>query len=114
MEESVLLLEVGSEALDELSSDEKDAILARYTDAQASVAGMKVFGLLMKKYQPNYRMGKMYENLSDKYEAYRKIYLDYCRNINAGRSKASTGEQDYPLRKDKYTRYSSEPGDTNG
>lgn len=105
MEESTLLLEVGAEALSELSPDEKTAILARYSDEQASQAGLKVFGLLMKKFQPNYRMGKMYEDLSDKYEAYRRIYLDYCRVLKAGRSV----EKETPtIKQDKYTKYTEE------
>jgi len=110
MLESTLLLEIGSEALSELSTDEKEALLARYTDAQASVAGLKAFGLLMKKFQPNYRMGKMYEDLSDKYEAYRRIYNLYCQNINAGRTGSSgTDELKYDIQKDTFTRHVMSP-----
>jgi len=110
MLESVLLLEVGSEALVELSADEKTAILARYTDSQCAVAGMKVFGLLMKKYQPNYRMGKMYEDLGQKYEAYRRIYNDYARSVNAGRSSSEDESLPrYDIEKTKFVKFSMEP-----
>ena len=85
MDESTLLLEVGSGALDDLTTDEKTAILARYTNAQVKYAGMKTFEVLSKKFQPNYRMGRMYEDLSDKFEAYRKIYRSYVRNIGSGK-----------------------------
>ncbi len=106
MLEATLLLEIGSEALSELSTDEKEAILARYTDAQASVAGLKVFSILMKKFQPNYRMGKMYEDLSQKYDAYRQIYNLYCLNLNAGRTtKPAKGTPRYDVEKNKYPRH---------
>lgn len=85
MDESTLLLEVGSEALSDLTSAEKAAVLAAYTNAQVVYAGMKVFELLSKKFKPTYRAGKMYRQLSDKYERYVQIYKNYCRNVSAGK-----------------------------
>jgi hypothetical protein len=67
---------------------------------------MKVFGLLAKKFQPNYRMGKMYEDLSQKYEAYQRIYNMYCRNMCAGRTTEPVeGTPRYDLEKTRYTQY---------
>ena len=85
MLESTLLLEVGSEALNDLTSDEKTAILARYTNAQVKYAGLKTFDLLRKKYQCNYKMGRMYEYLSQKYDAYERRYKEYSQAIKAGK-----------------------------
>jgi ABC-type transporter lipoprotein component MlaA len=85
MLESNLLLEVGAQALSDLSADEKEAILSRYEDSEIKLAGQKVFYILMRKYKANYRMGRLYEDLSDKYEAYRNIYYEYARSNNAGR-----------------------------
>lgn len=85
MLESTLLLEVGSEALAELSSDEKTAILAKYTDTQAALAGMRVFDVLRKKFQPNLKMGRMYEDLATKFRFYDEMYKQYARAVKAGR-----------------------------
>ena len=80
-----LMLEVGSDALDDLSSTEKTAILSRYESGQETLAALKVFSILMKKFKPTYRMGKMYEELSAKYERYRDLYNLYAKMVNAGR-----------------------------
>lgn len=85
MDETNLLLEVGSGALNDLTTEEKNAILNKYSDGEEKLAGMKVFYILMRKFKPNYRMGRMYEDLSRKYEAYRDIYYEYARSTNAGR-----------------------------
>jgi len=83
---NTLLLEVGAEACRELSEEELSVILATYTDAQPKLAGLAVFDILRKKYQPNYRMGKAYEALSDKYVAYDRLYKEYASIIAAGAS----------------------------
>lgn len=85
MQENDLLLEVGSEALNDLSDEEKIAILNRYESGQETLAALKVFSILMKKFKPTYRMGKMYEDLSAKYERYRDLYNLYARMVRAGR-----------------------------
>ena len=85
MDELTLILEVGSEALDELSDTEKNAILANYTNAQVKYAGMKVFDILRKKFLPTYRMGRMYEELSAKFEKYDRLFKEYCQAMNAGK-----------------------------
>ena len=85
MNETNLLLEVGAQALKDLSADEKQGILGKYQDGQEALAGLHVFSLLMKKYKANYRMGRMYVYESQKYEAYRDIYREYSRSVNAGR-----------------------------
>lgn len=85
MNESTLLLEVGSEALNDLTAAEKGAILNKYSETQVKLAGMKVFGLLTRKFQPNYRMGRLYESLSQKYEMYYKLYRHYAATVSAGK-----------------------------
>lgn len=85
MTETELILEVGSEAVDELSTTEKNAILSTYTDAQAKYAGLATFDLLRKKFLPTYRMGRMYEALSDKFEKYDRLYKEYCSVVKAGK-----------------------------
>ena len=98
MNESNLLLEVGAQALKDLSADEKQGILNKYQDGQEALAGLHVFSLLMKNYKANYRMGRMYVYESQKYETYRDIYREYARSVNAGRRGAlgigSTLEKD--------------------
>jgi len=85
MQEADLLLEIGSEALDDLSSTEKAAILAKYESGQETLAALKAFSILMKKFKPTYRMGKMYEDLSAKYERYRDLYNLYAKTVRAGK-----------------------------
>ncbi|HID30659.1 MAG TPA: hypothetical protein EYP19_11725 [Desulfobacterales bacterium] len=85
MTEQELLLEVGSEAYNDLTTDEITAICTTYASSQKALGGMKAFELLMKKFQPTYRMGRMYKALSDKYEAYRCIYVWYTQHVDAGR-----------------------------
>ena len=84
MDELTLILEVGSEALDELSDTEKTAILSNYDDDEVKYAGMKVFDILRKKFLPTYRMGRMYEDLSAKFEKYDRLYKEYCSIVSAG------------------------------
>lgn len=84
MKESTLLFEVGSEALNDLTPHEKELILAAFTDTQVKQAALKVFDLLMKKYQGAYRMGTMYEDLSAKYRNYKELYNKLASEINAG------------------------------
>lgn len=78
-----LKLEVGSEAYNELTSDEVSSLLSAYDNAR--LAGMKTFELLMKKFQPTYRMGRMYEKLSEKFEHYWKIYNWYAQSMGSGK-----------------------------
>ena len=93
IDKDTLLLEVGQEALDELSADELNAVTRTYSSGQVKMAGMKVFELLMKKFQPNYRMGRMYESLSQKFEAYKDIYFQYARSVGAGKLASDTGDE---------------------
>lgn len=80
------MLEVGSEALAELTLDEKIGILSKYTDAQVILAAMKTFKLLARKYKPNYKMGRMYENLGQKFEKYDQLYKEYTKFVRAGKN----------------------------
>lgn len=100
-----LLLEIGEEALNELSVKEKNAIAAKYTVAQTRVAGLHAFQLLMKKFKPNYRMGKTYEALSEKFIAYRQLYNWYCQTVAAGRITATETQLDdvETVDKDKFS-----------
>ena len=84
MTEAIIILEVTESAWAELSTAEKAGILAKYGDTQVFLCAMKVFDLLRKKFQPNYRMGKMYENLSEKYIFFDRLYKEYCQKVNAG------------------------------
>lgn len=99
MNEALLILEIGEEPLAELTPAEKTAILTAFTDTQVRPAAIKVFDLLRKKYKANYRMGRMYENLSDKYSYYEKLYHEYLSNTGAGRNASSTSTETSDPRK---------------
>jgi CRISPR/Cas system-associated endonuclease Cas3-HD len=85
MTQAELILEVGSEAIKDLSSEELAAILAKYTANQAPFAGLKVFDILSKKFQHSYRMGSTFEALSDKSRHYYELYLHYTQSVKAGK-----------------------------
>lgn len=104
MEEQTLLLEVGSEALSDLTTDEKNAILGKYSEDEVRIAGMKVFYILMRKFQADYRMGRMYEDLSQKYEAYRRIYNWYAKTVSAGRVTSDPAEENYVVERYKFVK----------
>lgn len=94
MNNNELLLEIGEEAYNDLSLRERTAIAAKYTAAQTRLAGLHAFQLLWKKFQPNYRMGKTYEALSEKFTAYRQIYNWYCQTVKAGKITATDTQLD--------------------
>lgn len=94
MQEANLLLEVGTQALNDLSVDEKDAILLKYSDGEEKLAGMRIFSILMKKFKSDYRMGRMYEDLSQKYETYRRLYYEYAHSVKAGKLSVDPDTQD--------------------
>ena len=93
MDADRLLLEIGSEAYNELTDDERTSLLNSYTNAQSKLAGMRAFELLMKKFQPTYRMGRMYEDLSAKYEHYRRMYMMYAQAVKAGKLGKTVGDE---------------------
>jgi hypothetical protein len=80
-----LLLEIGSKAYADLTTQEIHAIVTTYSSEQKKMAGMKAFELLWKKFQANYKMGRMYEAESQKYEAYHKIFVWYTQQVQAGK-----------------------------
>ena len=82
--ENQILLEVGSDALDELTEKEKATILAKYSAGQEKVAAMKIFYLLALKFKPSYKMGSTFEDLSAKYKKYWDIYCHLAKSLNAG------------------------------
>ena len=84
MTEQDLELEIGGEALSDLTSDEITYIVTTFSDIKQ--AGMKAFELLWKKFKPTYRMGKLYERESEKYQNYKEVYLLYSKMVSAGRS----------------------------
>lgn len=87
---SKLLLEIGSEAYERLTPTEISAICM---NANSVLEGaMKAFELLWKKYEPTYKMGKMYIRESDRYETYRRIHNWYCQKIRAGIVKSASNE----------------------
>ena len=87
-----LLLEIGSEAYADLSDFEIAALCRKYSAAYSSHAGLHAFQLLMKKFQPTYRMGKTYEKLSEKFDSYKKTYNWYAARVKAGRITATAAE----------------------
>ena len=89
---SELLLEIGSEAYTDLSESEIAALCAKYSAAYSSHAGLHAFQLLMKKFQPTYRMGKTYEKLAEKFSAYRQTYNWYASRVKAGKVTATVAE----------------------
>ena len=79
---SQLKLEIGSEAFNNLTSDEVNAICS---NVDSVVFGaMKAFELLWKKFKPTYRLGKMYKAESDRYKAYYEMFCWYTRQVKAG------------------------------
>jgi hypothetical protein len=94
MDHDNLLLEVGAQAINDLSADELYLILDKYANGQETLAGIHVFNLLTKKFKGNWRMGRMYRHDSQKYEAYRQVQREYARSLNAGRSKGTTVPDD--------------------
>lgn len=100
-----LMLEIGEEAFLELSVLERNALANKYTVAQTRIAGLHAFQLLMKKFKPHYRMGKVYEALGDKFDSYRKTYNWYCQTVKAGSITATDEELDAveTVEKDKFT-----------
>lgn len=94
MDENNLIFEVGSDAVDELSATEKMLVLSTFSNGQETLAGMRVFSLLMKKYKATYKMGRTYERLSEKYEHYKSLYNMYARNVAAGKVGADPDDID--------------------
>lgn len=94
MDRENLLLEVGAQALEDLSTDEEDAILDKYENGQETLAGLHVFSLLSKKFKHDYRMGRMYQYESQKYKAYTRIYHEYLATIKAGKYKKQEDSYD--------------------
>ena len=76
------MLEIGSEAYNNLTSDEATAICSNVDSV--AYGAMKAFELLWKKFKPTYRLGKMYKKESDRYEAYYRMFCWYTRQIKAG------------------------------
>jgi hypothetical protein len=85
MQKTTLLLEVGEEAMNELSDNEQGLILNLYDDSEARVAAMRVFDILRKKFKPSYRMGSFYEDRAAKYRAYDNLYKEYASSVGAGK-----------------------------
>ena len=79
-----LKLEIGAAAFEDLTDDEVAIILKNYSSDTIRLAGMKAFEILSKKFQPNYRMGRLYEELGSKYEYYQRMYDRYARMVRAG------------------------------
>jgi hypothetical protein len=84
--EDNLMLEVGSEVLDELTAKEKATILAKYSIGQEKVAAMRVFYIAAMKFKPSYKMGSTFEDLSAKYRKYWDMYCFLAHTVNAGRT----------------------------
>jgi len=76
-----LRLEIGTEGYDELTDVERDACLSCSTP---TIAALRAFDLLRKKYRPSYRLGRMYEDLSSKYIHYNSLYREYQQMVSRG------------------------------
>ncbi len=90
----LLKTEIGSEAFAELDEDEVAYICKSFTSDQIYQAAQKAFEILWKKFRPNYRMGRSFKALSDKYQTYYNIYLHYCRRLSGSVVSADTEDQD--------------------
>lgn len=86
MIESEIKTEVGERAWGFLTTDEQMAILTG-SGTSLSLAGMQVFELLYKKFKPTFRLGKLYQADSDRYQEYYRIYCQYAQKLKAGRLK---------------------------
>jgi len=84
MIEDQVKAEVGERAWGLLTTDEQMSILAG-SGSSLSLAGMRVFELLWKRFKPTYRMGKLYQADSDRYQEYYRIYCQYAQKLGAGR-----------------------------
>lgn len=82
--EDQIILEVGSEVLDDLTAKEKSTILNKYSAGDEKVAAMRVFYVAALKFKPTYKMGSSYEELSSKYKRYWDIYCHLARSLGAG------------------------------
>ncbi len=82
--ETELRLEIGDVAYGNLTEEERNFIVQQ-SDSVA-LGGLKAFELLMKKYKPSYKMGKMYCDNSSLYERYRDMFYLYSRQFQAGTS----------------------------
>lgn len=102
METDELLLEIGSQAYDDLTSTEISSLTTNYTSSQKSLAGMKAFDLLRKKFRSTYRMGRTYEKLSDKYEFYDRLYKEYAMTVAAGKVTSTSDDQEDRHNIDRY------------
>ena len=89
-----LMLEIGSEAYNLLTSEERDAICNSVSSA--TLGGLKAFELLWKKFKPSYRMGRMYEADSERYEAYYKMYCHYVQQVKAGKNNKPSNYSNRP------------------
>jgi len=105
MKETTLLLEVGEEALIELSTNELSLILNLYDDSQARIAAMRVFDILRKKFKPSYRMGSLFEDRAAKYRAYENLYKEYASSVGAGKLGTPVADTDVvDIDRNKWTR----------
>jgi hypothetical protein len=82
--EDDLMLEVGSEVLDELTIKEKATILAKYSLGTIKIAAMKVFYVAAMKFKPSYKMGSTFEDLAAKYRKYWDMYCFLAKSLKAG------------------------------
>ena len=90
--ENDLKLEVGTEGWEELTTDEQNSLLSY---SSLTLAALKAFDLLRKKYRPTYRLGRAYEDLSSKYEHYAALYREYQRRVAVGEVIDATGERNF-------------------
>lgn len=102
MTEDEILLEIGSQAYSDLTETEINSLITNYSSSQKSVAGMKAFDLLRKKFRPTYRMGRTYKDLSDKYKFYDMLYKEYAATTDAGKVTSSSDDRSDRNNIDRY------------
>lgn len=90
-----MILEVGSEVLDELTDLELMSILNTYSVGEEKLAAIKVFYLAALKFKPSYKMGSAFEDLSAKYRKYWEIYCHLTRSVGAGVVTGGARNSDY-------------------
>jgi len=83
-----LRLEIGKEAYSLL--DDEDIMSICQKSPNVTYAAMLAFKLLYRNFQPSYRLGRMYQAESDRYEAYYRMYQEYARQVRAGKSCVKT------------------------
>ena len=91
LEESALRLEVGTEGWEELTEEERTYLLGF---SSLTLAALRAFDLLRKKYRPTYRLGRTWEDLDAKYRRYEALFREYRLRVAQGALVEEEEEED--------------------